>query len=100
MKIVIIEPLGITPEKLAEATAAVKARGHEIVAYSTKEEDPDGLVSGLSEYVLSEDGSTAVYKVKIEKPGFYNIYFYENGDLVSMKSNLEISTSGQEISIQ
>ena len=27
MKIVIIEPLGITPEKLAEATAAVKARG-------------------------------------------------------------------------
>ena len=28
MKIVIIEPLGITPEKLAEATAAVKARGH------------------------------------------------------------------------
>ena len=39
MKIVIIEPLGITPEKLAEATAAVKARGHEIVAYDTKEED-------------------------------------------------------------
>ena len=27
MKIVIIEPLGITPEKLEEATAAVKARG-------------------------------------------------------------------------
>lgn len=43
MKIVIIEPLGITPEKLAEATAAVKARGHEIVAYSTKEEDPEKL---------------------------------------------------------
>lgn len=34
------------------------------------------------------------------KPGIYNIYFYENGDLVNMKSNLEISTSGQEISIQ
>ena len=43
MKIVIIEPLGITPEKLEEATAAVKARGHEIVAYSTKEEDQDKL---------------------------------------------------------
>ena len=43
MKIVIIEPLGITPEKLEEATAAVKARGHEIVAYDTKEEDPEKL---------------------------------------------------------
>ncbi len=43
MKIVIIEPLGITPEKLEEATAAVKARGHEIVAYGTKEEDPEKL---------------------------------------------------------
>lgn len=43
MKIVIIEPLGITPEKLAEATAAVKARGHEIIAYDTKEEDPEKL---------------------------------------------------------
>ncbi|MBR4015348.1 MAG: hydroxyacid dehydrogenase [Anaerotignum sp.] len=39
MKIVIIEPLGITAEKLAEATAAVKARGHEIIAYDTKTED-------------------------------------------------------------
>ncbi len=43
MKIVIIEPLGITSEKLAEATAAVKARGHEIVAYDTKEEDQEKL---------------------------------------------------------
>ncbi|MBQ5709212.1 MAG: hydroxyacid dehydrogenase, partial [Anaerotignum sp.] len=43
MKIVIIEPLGITPEKLAEATAEVKARGHEIVVYDTKEEDQDKL---------------------------------------------------------
>lgn len=43
MKIVIIEPLGITPEKLAEATAAVKARGHEIIAYDTKEENPEKL---------------------------------------------------------
>ena len=43
MKIVIIEPLGITPEKLEEAVAEVKARGHEIVAYGTKEEDPGKL---------------------------------------------------------
>ncbi len=43
MKIVIIEPLGITPEKLAEATAAVKARGHEIIAYDTREDDPEKL---------------------------------------------------------
>ena len=43
MKIVIIEPLGITPEKLEEAVAEVKARGHEIVVYGTKEEDPEKL---------------------------------------------------------
>ena len=43
MKIVIIEPLGITPEKLEEAVADVKARGHEIVSYDTKEEDQDKL---------------------------------------------------------
>ena len=43
MKIVIIEPLGITPEKLAEATAAVKARGHEIIAYDTREDEPEKL---------------------------------------------------------
>ena len=43
MKIVIIEPLGITPEKLTEATAAVKARGHEIIAYDTREDDPEKL---------------------------------------------------------
>lgn len=45
MKIVIIEPLGITPEKLAEAMAAVKARGHEIVAYDTKEENAEKLAA-------------------------------------------------------
>lgn len=34
------------------------------------------------------------------KPGVYNIYFYENGDLVSTKLGVEIRSSGQEISIQ
>lgn len=43
MKIVIIEPLGITPEKLAEATVALTAKGHELVAYDTKEEDQEKL---------------------------------------------------------
>ncbi len=45
MKIVMIEPLGIAPEKLEEATAAVKARGHEIVVYDTKEEDAEKLAA-------------------------------------------------------
>lgn len=34
------------------------------------------------------------------KPGIYNIYFYENGDLVSTKSGVEVRATGQEISIQ
>lgn len=43
MKIVIIEPLGITEEKLAEAAAAAKARGHEITAYDTRTDDAGEL---------------------------------------------------------
>lgn len=43
MKIVIIEPLGIAKEKLDEATAALRERGHEIVAYDTRAEDAAGL---------------------------------------------------------
>lgn len=34
------------------------------------------------------------------KLGTYNIYFYENGDLVSIKQDVEITSSGQEISVQ
>ncbi len=66
---------------------------------STKEEDPEGLVNGLSEYVLTEDGSTAVYKVKIEKPGFYNIrvpyypfaslYYDDEGNIVAAPTELD-----------
>lgn len=44
MKIVIIEPLGITPEKVAEAAAPVKALGHEVVYYETRTEDAAELV--------------------------------------------------------
>ncbi len=43
MKIVILEPLGITDEKLAIAAQAVKDAGHELVAYATKTEDQDEL---------------------------------------------------------
>lgn len=66
---------------------------------STKEEDPEGLVSGLTEYVLTEDGSTAVYKVKVEKPGFYNIrvpyypfanlYYDNEGNIVAAPTELD-----------
>lgn len=43
MKIVIIEPLGITEEKLEEAMKPLRARGHEVIAYGTKTEDPAEL---------------------------------------------------------
>lgn len=39
MKIVILEPLGISKEKLAAASAAVEAKGHTITAYDTRTED-------------------------------------------------------------
>lgn len=44
MKIVIIEPLGITAEKLEEAAKPVKAKGHEIIAYDTRTEDVNELI--------------------------------------------------------
>lgn len=34
------------------------------------------------------------------KPGFYNIYFYENGDLVKSVLDVEITTTGQTVSMQ
>ncbi len=43
MKIVILEPLGITAEKLAAASAAVEAKGHTLVAYDTKTENQEEL---------------------------------------------------------
>lgn len=33
------------------------------------------------------------------KPGFYNIYFYQNGDLVSSVIDVEITASGQTVSM-
>lgn len=44
MKIVIIEPLGITPEKVNEAAKTVKQNGHEVIYYETRTEDPEELI--------------------------------------------------------
>lgn len=44
MKIVIIEPLGITREKVESASAQVKALGHEVVYYETRTEDTAELI--------------------------------------------------------
>lgn len=44
MKIVIIEPLGITTEKLEEAASAVKQKGHELICYDTRTEDTEELI--------------------------------------------------------
>ena len=63
MKIVIIEPLGITPEKLAEATAEVKARGHEIVVYDTKEVN----LWFSSIFPVDKDGEGTIYERAIKR---------------------------------
>lgn len=44
MKIVILEPLGISAEALAETSAAVKAKGHTLVAYDTRTDDPAEMI--------------------------------------------------------
>ncbi len=44
MKIVSVEPLGITPEALAELSAGLTAAGHEFVSYDTREEDTPKLI--------------------------------------------------------
>ncbi len=44
MKIVIIEPLGITPEKVEETAKAVKQKGHEVIYYETRTEDTTELI--------------------------------------------------------
>lgn len=44
MKIVIIEPLGITLEKVEEAAKVVKQKGHEVVYYETRTENTEELI--------------------------------------------------------
>ena len=43
MKIVLLEPLGITEQRLAELAAPLIAKGHEFVSYDTVESDPEKL---------------------------------------------------------
>ncbi len=43
MKIVLLEPLGITEQRLAELAAPLVAKGHEFVSYDTVESDPEKL---------------------------------------------------------
>lgn len=44
MKIVILEPLGISAQALAETSAAVKEKGHTLVAYDTRTDDPAEMI--------------------------------------------------------
>ncbi len=44
MKIVVLEPLGITSDKMDEAAKQVKAAGHELVCYVTRTEKTDELI--------------------------------------------------------
>ncbi|MGE4213430.1 MAG: 2-hydroxyacid dehydrogenase [Anaerotignaceae bacterium] len=44
MKIVIIEPLGITNDKVSEAIKPIKGAGHEVVYYETRTEDVSELI--------------------------------------------------------
>ena len=44
MKIVIMEPLGITAEKVEEAAKAVKQKGHEVIYYETRTENTAELI--------------------------------------------------------
>ena len=69
---------------------------------STKEEDPNGFVSGADKYVLTEDGSTAVFKIKVDKPGFYNIrvpyypfaslYYDDEGEIIAALVDGDLAT--------
>lgn len=43
MKIVLLEPLGISEQRLNELAAPLTAKGHEFVAYDTVETDPETL---------------------------------------------------------
>jgi D-3-phosphoglycerate dehydrogenase len=43
MKIVLLEPLGISEERLNELSAGLTRQGHEFIAYDTVESDPEAL---------------------------------------------------------
>ena len=49
LKIVIMEPLGITEDTLKTLTMLLKADGHEIVAYSDRATSDDALISRIAD---------------------------------------------------
>ena len=49
MKIICMEPLGVSPEKIASLAAPLKAAGHEFVYYTTKETDQDKLLARVKD---------------------------------------------------
>ena len=65
-----------------------------------EDKDPDGISEGVSEYLLTEDGSTAVYKINIEKSGFYNVrmsyfpfsnlYYDDDGNIIAAPTEIEL----------
>ena len=65
-------------------------------SYSRREIRIEVEQEGMLSYTFDGVAETP----RMFKPSTYNIYFYENGDLVSTKSGVEVRASGQEISIQ
>ena len=49
MKIICMEPLGVSPEKIASLAAPLEAAGHEFVYYTTKETDQEKLLSRVKD---------------------------------------------------
>ena len=49
MKIICMEPLGVSPEKIASLAAPLEAAGHEFVYYTTKETDQDKLLARVKD---------------------------------------------------
>lgn len=68
------------------------------------DKDPSGLVSDVDSYVLSEDGSTLVYRLNIPRAGFYNIrlsyfpfahlYYDKDGVIAAAPTEPELDEAG------
>lgn len=49
MKIIVMEPLGVTPEKIASLAAPLQAAGHEFIYYTDKELDQEKLLARVQD---------------------------------------------------
>lgn len=49
MKIVVMEPLGVAPEKIASLAAPLQAAGHEFIYYTDKETDQEKLLARVQD---------------------------------------------------